>query len=267
MHHAPLTAAAVRQGIGRSIDRPGIVSTVAQPLDPNVGIDNNHLYANLQSGYGDNAAGFHTLDAATATQLFDQGGLSADPHGTWTLRGLPVTLHLTWATDDPWSAAVGPVIAAELVSAGFDVASSPVPSDVLMGTVLPSGSFDLALAPVEAGAYPTAMAAAFSTLEGPAGSVTSQDWSGFDDPKVDALFTAAARELAGQSAQALYQQIDQVLWQELPTLPLFAEPAVLVSSLSMLGAQPNPGGAGVLWDADQWFYLVPAPPKGTPARA
>jgi peptide/nickel transport system substrate-binding protein len=266
VRHAPLSAAAVRQGIGRSIDRPGIVSAVAQPLDPMVGIDNDHLLANVQSGYGDNAAGFHTVDRDTATELFVQGGLAADPHGTWTLRGAPVQLQFTWASDDPWSAAVGPMIAGELVSAGFDVASTPVPGDLLAGSVLPAGAFDLALAPVESGAYPTAMSAYFSTL-GASGSGTSRDWSGFDDPKVDALFTQAARELAGQSARALYQQIDQELWQELPTLPLFAEPNVLVSSVSMLGEDPNPGGAGVLWDAALWFFLVPAPPKGTTAHA
>ena len=264
VHREALSTASVRQGIGRSIDRHGIVTAVAQPLDPMVGLDNNHLFANVQSTYADNAAGFHTVDPATATQLFVQGGLVADTQGTWTLHGAPVTLRLTWAADDPWSADTGPIVAAELVSAGFDVQSEPVPEAELMGTVLPTGDFDLALAPVPAGAYPSAMAASFSTLDGTPGTGTSTDWSGFDDPKVDALFTSAARELAGQSAAALYQQIDQELWQELPTLPLFAEPVVLVSSVSMLGPQPDPGGPGILWDAPSWFFLVAARATGSP---
>jgi len=267
VRRSPLSDAAVRQGIGRSIDRQGIVETVAQPVDPMVGVDNDHLFANVQPGYSDNAAGFHTVDPGTAVQLFDQGGLVADAHGTWTVKGAPVTLQLVWASDDPWSAATGPILAAELVAAGFDVTSTPVPAEQLLGSVLPDGDFDLALAPVASGAYPTAMAASFSTLEAQLGAAGSQDWSGFDDPKLDALFTEAARELAGQSAAALYQQIDQALWQELPTLPLFAEPTVLVSDVTMLGPQPNPGGSGLLWDASNWFYLVPAPAKGAPTHA
>jgi peptide/nickel transport system substrate-binding protein len=265
--HAPFTSAAVRQGIGQSIDRLGIVTSVAQSLDPMVSLDNDHLHANVQSGYEDNATGYPAADPEAAKALFAQGGLVADQHGTWTSHGAPVVVHLAWAADDPWSSAAGPIIAAELVSAGFDVAAQPVPSVVLLGSVLPTGAFDLALAPVAAGAYPTAMVRYFSTMDGPARTGASFDWSGFDDPKVDALFTEAAQDLAGQSAQALYQQIDQVLWQELPTLPLFAEPIVVVSAVNLFGPQPDPGGSGVLWDADQWFFLVPAPPKGTPARA
>jgi len=263
----PFTSAAVRQGIGLSIDRRGIVTSVAQPLNPMVGPDNDHLFANVQSGYANDATGYSSVDPDAAKASFVQGGLVADPHGTWTHLGAKVLLHLTWAADDAWSSAVGPVIAAELVSAGFDVAAEPVPGAELFGTVLPTGAFDLALAPVPAGAYPSAMARSFSTTDGPARAGASSDWSGFDDPKVDTLFSEAAQNLAGQAAQALYRQIDQALWTELPTMPLFAEPVVLVSAVDLLGLQPDPGGSGVLWDADQWFYLVPAPPRGIPARA
>jgi glutathione transport system substrate-binding protein len=266
VRQAPFNSAAVRQGIGRSLDRPAIVAAAGQPLDPLVGLDNNHLFANGQTAYADNAAGFHTADPATASQLLTQGGLVATPAATWTLHGTPVSLRVAWASDDPFAAAAGPVVASQLEAAGFAVTSEPLSSTAL-SVALASGSFDLALAPVAASAYPTTMAKYFSTLEGGPGTGVSQDWSGFDDPKVDALFTSASRELAGQSAVALYQQIDQELWQELPTLPLFAEPQVLVSSVSLLGPRPNPGGSGLLWEAATWFYLVPAPPKGATAHA
>ncbi|HYA69277.1 MAG TPA: ABC transporter family substrate-binding protein [Acidimicrobiales bacterium] len=260
---SPFSSTDVRLGIAQSIDRLGIVTSVAQPLDPMVGPDDNHLFANVQGAYADDATGDGSIDVEAARSLFAQAGLVADQRGTWTRQGSPVMVHLAWASDDPLSAAVGPIIAAELVSAGFDVATQPVSSTQLVSTVLPTGAFDLALAPVPAGAYPTAMARYFSTMDGPVRTGASFDWSGFDDPKVDALFAQAAQDLAGQSAQSLYQQIDQELWLELPTLPLFAEPMIVTSAVDLLGPQPDPGGSGVLWNADQWFDLVPA----SPARA
>jgi peptide/nickel transport system substrate-binding protein len=157
-----------------------------------------------------------------------------------------------WAADDPWSAAVGPIVAAQLVAAGFDVDATPMSSAQLYGTALPTGAFDLALVPVDTSAYPSAMGAVFSTSPAITGGAPSQDWSGFEDPKVDALFAQAAQELAPPQAHATYQQIDQALWSAMPTLPLFAEPTLLVWSSTMSGVLDDPGGAGPLWNVRLW---------------
>jgi peptide/nickel transport system substrate-binding protein len=153
VRHSPLDSELIREGIAHAIDRVGIVTRVTQPLQHDAWLDNSHLFANLQSNYVDNASGYETVDTATADALLAQGGLVADPDGTWTLHGTPVTLDLTWADDDPWSAAVGPLLAGQLVGVGFDVDTTPVPTSQLFGAVLPTATFDLALVPVPASAY------------------------------------------------------------------------------------------------------------------
>ena len=127
VRHAPLDSVAIRQGIAHAIDRVGIVTRVAQPLEHYAWQDSNHLFANIQNAYQDNGIGYETVDLSAADALLAAGGLVADAHGTWTSHGLPVTLDLTWSADDPWSAAVGPLVASQLVSAGFDVTTAPVP--------------------------------------------------------------------------------------------------------------------------------------------
>jgi ABC-type transport system substrate-binding protein len=88
----------------------------------------------------------------------------------------------------------------------------------------------------------------------------TQDWTGFDDPKIDALFTQAEQDLSANQAGAIYQEIDQDLWLDMPTLPLLAEPDFVAFSASVSGVQSDPGGLGALWDMNDWAPLVAARP-------
>ena len=78
VRHAPLDDVAVREGIAHAIDRADIVTTIAQPLDSSIWEDNNHIFANSQPQYMDDASGYVTADPATAARLLSQGGLVPD---------------------------------------------------------------------------------------------------------------------------------------------------------------------------------------------
>lgn len=258
--HAPLANAVVRQGIAHDIDRADLVTSLIQPINPFVWEDNNHLFANADPWYADDAGSYVQVDAPTAAKDLSAGGLVADANGTWTWHGTPMTLTLAWASDDPWSALVGPVVAAQLVAAGFDVATDPVPAPALYGSVLPTGAFDLALVPLATGAYPNALAQAFGVIPGiPAGAL--HDWSGFDDPRIDGLFAQAAQQLAATPDRQLYTQTDAALWVAMPSLPLFAEPEIMAWSAAVTGVKDDPAALGPLWSATTWAQLRPATTK------
>ncbi|HTZ07666.1 MAG TPA: ABC transporter substrate-binding protein, partial [Acidimicrobiales bacterium] len=80
--HDPLSSAPVRQGIAHDIDRAAVVTAVGEPENHLVWEDNDHLFANVQSGYDDDAAGYQSADPATATRLLDGAGLAQDGSGT-----------------------------------------------------------------------------------------------------------------------------------------------------------------------------------------
>jgi len=262
VRHAPLDNEVVRQGIAHDIDRADLVTTLIQPVDPLVWEDNDHLFANSSPWYSDDAVGYDQLDLVTGAKDLTAGGLTADAEGTWDWHGAPVTLTVAWASDDGWSALVGPAVAAQLVAAGFDVITDPVPSPELMGSVLPAANFDLALVPLTTGPYPTQLAADFGTSTGsPAGA--GQDLSGFDDPKIDALFAQAAQQLAATPDQQLYRQLDSELWTAMPTLPLFAEPQVVAWSASLVHVTDDAGTFGPLWSATSWSELRASNPKAS----
>ena len=261
----PLDNTLVRQGIAHALDRAQLVTGLVQPLDPLAWEDNNHLFANVQAPYADDATGYTQPDPATAVRDLTLGGLVPSSAGPWAFHGAGVQLTLAWASDDPWSALVGPAVAAQLVAAGFGVSARPVPAAALQDSVLPGGAFDLALVPVQASAYPSHLASLFGAGSGPAGGVY-KNWSGFDDPKIDALFAQASGQLGATQEAQYYRQVDEALWAAMPTLPLFAEPTVVAWSASLTGVKTIPGPLGPLWSAGSWATLVAAPSKSA-ARA
>ena len=264
--HPPLDDGLVRQGIAHAIDRAQLVTRLVQPLDPLAWEDNNHLFANVQAPYADDAGAYTQPDPATAARDLSAAGLVPSAAGPWTFHGTPVQLRLAWATDDPWSASAGPAIAAQLVAAGFEVASDPVPAASLTGSVLPGGDFDLALVPVQASAYPSHLAGVFGAGAGSTGGADA-NWSGFDDPKIDALFVQASQQLGASQEAQYYRQVDTALWTAMPTLPLFAEPTVVAWSASLSGVKALPGSLGPLWSAGSWAELAPLAPKSaSPSR-
>jgi peptide/nickel transport system substrate-binding protein len=258
---APLDRVAVRQGIGHAIDRDGLVQNLVAPLMRTAWEDNDHLAPNVvRAAYDDDAGSNHAPDPVSEANLLTGAGVRADGVGTWAWQGHPLTLNLVWSSADPWSELVGPAIAAQLVSAGFDVATDPVPSSVALASVLGAGTFDLALVPVPAVAYQSQMQSAFSMSPAAGSSAALRDWSGYDSATVDALYAQAARQLNGAKAQAVYQQIDQHLWTDLPSVPLFAEPQLTVSSVNLSDVHDD-AGAGILWNAATWRYLRPGPTR------
>jgi ABC-type transport system substrate-binding protein len=140
-----------------------------------------------------------------------------------------------------------------------------VPGSQLKSAVLPGAAFELALVPVDATAYPSRLGGVFSPTATAGSTSLSQDWSGFDDPKVDALFSQAQGDLSANQSGGIYQEIDQDLWLDMPTFPLFAEPTFAAFSTSLVGVQDDPGGLGALWAMNAWAPLVGAPPSGPAA--
>jgi peptide/nickel transport system substrate-binding protein len=251
-------SAATRQGVALELDRRSIVHELVGPLDPGVEVDDDFLATNAQRSYTRDGTQFDSVDAAEATGLLESAGLRKDSKGSWESGGAPVALDLRWATGDPWSDLVAPAIEAELLEAGFEVHAQPLAKTELDASDLHDTDWDLALLPTQASAYPGQMARYYSTSSGVTGQGESLDTSGFDAPDVDALFDDAALELDPARAALLYQQIDLLLWQAMPALPLFAEPTLLVNDADLSGLQADAGGAGPLWGAASWAILGPA---------
>lgn len=252
---APLQSEAVRQALSHLIDRTKLVTQLVQPLEPRAWVDDSFLFPNSQSGYRDDGQDYLGTDPSEAAQLLAGAGITPNSQGVEEMAGAPVTLTLVWAAGDPWSAMVGPVIAADLQAAGFNVASDPVAGSSVAAAVAPGGPWDLAVVPVPGQAYTSMLAPAYSTAFGTFGADGVRDLSGFDSAAVDAEFHRASRQLFAVTAASDYHQIDTELWTAMPALPLFAEPTLTAWSASIAGVEGDDGGAGLLWNAQRLAFV------------
>ena len=68
---------------------------------------------------------------------------------------------------------------------------------------------------------------------------------------------------SGTRRPAYYGQADTQLWDEMVSLPLFAEPAALAWSRTIGGVTPTPRSDAILWYAQLWAVRAPESTSNT----
>ena len=200
-----------------------------------------------------------------AAALLQASGLvrtAGDPYYHYAF-GEPFQLHMVYDASDPWAVAAGPLIRAQLEAAGLDTTLLPVADAPKTGQVLAAGFADLALMPVTFSPYLSQMLSWYTTLLGPAGKNGSQDWTNYSNSRFDQLVQTASQQLNLNTAAGYYGQADAQLWDDMVSLPLFAEPTALAWSRTIGGVTPTPRSDSLLWYAQLWAVRVPESTSNT----
>lgn len=75
---------------------------------------------------------------------------------------------------------------------------------------------------------------------------------GFANPRIDQLIAELAVTADANRRFELAAEAEAILWDELPTLPLYEEPRTIASINELHGVVANPSAAGVGWNMDRW---------------
>jgi peptide/nickel transport system substrate-binding protein len=54
---------------------------------------------------------------------------------------------------------------------------------------------------------------------------------------------------------SLLGEAEAILWNEMPTIPLFDQPRTIAHSKGMHAVVPNPTRSGSGWNMDRWILL------------
>ena len=200
-----------------------------------------------------------------AAALIQAAGLVRTPGNPYyhSAFGTPFVLHMVVDESDPWAAAVAPVIHSELVAAGLDTTLYPVTSARAAGQILAAEFADLAVVPVTFTPYLSQTLSWYTTLLGPPGKNGSQDWTNYSSSQFDKLLQTASQQLNPNTAAGYYAQADTQLWDEMVSLPLFAEPTALAWSRTIGGVTPTPRSDALLWFAQLWAVRAPESTSNT----
>jgi peptide/nickel transport system substrate-binding protein len=166
--------------------------------------------------------------------------------------GVPFTLHMMVDESDPWAASAAPTIRADLQAAGINTDIETATSASTAGEALAGGYADLALLPVTFSPFLSQTLAWYTTLLGAPGKNGSQDWTAYNNVQFEQLVESASQQLNADTAAGIYDQADTQLWDQMVSLPLYAEPAVLAWSRSVGGVVQESRGTSLLWYARYW---------------
>jgi peptide/nickel transport system substrate-binding protein len=280
----------LRAGIALLINRQDLVNQQVSWAVPGIAVADSHVNVQGQQNYKPASTGATTTipvpTSSTSTTVIGAGGsvnfpvtpvpdqaasfieasgLVRSPGDPYyhSAFGTPFQLHLVYDVSDPWAATVGPAIVAELDAAGLDTTLYAVDSAAQAGRVLAARFADLALLPVTFTPYMSQTLSWYTMLLGPAGKNGSQDWTGFSNGQFDQLVETASQQLNPNTAAGYYAQADTLLWDEMVSLPLFAEPAALVWSRTIGGVTPTPRSDSLLWFAQLWAVRAPESTNNT----
>jgi len=256
--------AAARQAVAHAVDRRDLLSQVFGGIDPGLAVNDSHLALAWQNSYSaSTAAGeYDQPDPASTVRLLGTLGYAKGPGGLYLdAAGRPLTLRMAVEEGDPWIDATASVLVAQLKAAGITVVALPVAGEAGLAAAAAANSYDMALVTRTSGPFPSATRAWYTEAPIRHGA-SDQDWSQFDDPEVDQLFVRAAQVLNPDTGSAVYDQIDDQLWDQMVALPLFGEPGLLANGVQIANVTYNPSVDGVLWNVDQWTRMRPAPATG-----
>ncbi|MFZ0248373.1 MAG: ABC transporter substrate-binding protein [Acidimicrobiales bacterium] len=281
----------LRVAIALSINRQDLVNQQVSWASPGIAPGNSHLVVQGQVNYKSPSNGSSTTTvppptSSTSTTVIGAGGSVNFPvtpvptqaaafiAATGMVRtpgdpyyhssfGTPFVLRMVYDSSDPWATAAAPVLQSELQAAGLQTTLTAVAGAAQTGQVLAAGFADLAVLPQTFTPYMSQTIALYTQLLGPAGKNGSQNWTGFSNSQFDALVTKASQQLNPNTALGYYTQADTMLWDNMVSLPLFAEPTVLVWSRTVGGVNAEPRSTSLLWFAQLWAVKVPESTNNT----
>jgi ABC-type transport system substrate-binding protein len=271
----------LRYAIGLSINRQQLLNQQVSWAAPGITVANSHIYVQGQPGYkpapsatvptttipvptsststtaigaGGSVNFPVTPVPAQAAAYFEASGLvkTADSPYYHSAFGVPFTLHMVVDESDPWAASAAPAIRADLLAAGLNTDIETATSAAAAGGALAGGYADMALLPVTFSPYLAQTLAWYTTLLGAPGKNGSEDWTGYDNTQFEQLVSMASQQLNADTAAGIYQQADTQLWDQMVSLPLYAEPAALAWSRSVGGVVQESRSTSLLWFARYW---------------
>lgn len=243
---------------------------------------------------GSSGAGIAAFNPVAALSSFRSVGFMPGAGGALRAGGTGpvVTLSLLVPTGNFAVEQAASVVQAELNDIGIRVVLRDESLNTMLATSLPTGQYEMALAPFLLSTFAAIQAPIYSgsvqpsvpasppvdrnrvgvtkgfvaspgtsgTEPGAEGAgVVTRDIFGLDDTTVTTDLSEALTNLNPSDDLRLIGDADNELWLDVPTIPLFQQPIDVVYSSDLRGVSEGSTWAGVFWDAQVWEIQQNAP--------
>ena len=245
----------VRRAVALALDRELIVAALMRPFSDSAEPLGNRVYMNGQAQYQDNTpAEFRIRDVAAARGTLEQGGWTAGDDGVYTLDGRRLSLRIRTTGGNPRREQFQELVQNQLGEAGIKITIDNLPGGEIFGPVFgsendppgPPGDFDLVIFAWVGGPLP-----ASSTLQ-VFGTGSDSNPGAYVDEQVNDLLTEATFTLDLDRQAELLNQADALMWQSLPSVPVYQLPFLLAWNDALDNLEDNPTLESFTWNLEEW---------------
>lgn len=233
----------LREAFARCVPRERIVENLIRPQNPDAEVLQARLTYSFQPDYADqvaatNAADYAEQDIEAAAAILEE------------LDMVGMDVRIGYQQPNPRRTNQVELIRDACNEAGFNIIDNG--SDDFFGVGLDQGDFEVALFAWVGSAYVSGAASTFQTPEACAPGSKGNNNGCYSNPEVDALFDELLAELDPDAARELVKQIEAILWEDLPTIPVFTFPALAAWADDVQGVVPNFTQGGITWNMEEW---------------
>jgi len=240
---AILADPALRRAVAQGINRQAVADALIGQIVPDVTPLGNYLYVQGSQDYVDHSQGI-AYDPAAARAALDKLGWTSPGAGQIRTRnGQPLSLRYVTTADNPISERISQLTQAQLREIGVGAEFVPAASADLFDEFVTPGNFDMVGFGFSGTPLPVSATRNIYATSG------EQNYGNIGSPEIDQMYDRAIRELDDAARTRLGQEIDQVIWELMPQLPLFQRPGAYAvqSTVANFGAR---GFADVIYTDD-----------------
>jgi peptide/nickel transport system substrate-binding protein len=244
----------VRKAFALALNRQEIVDQTVGQFSSDAQVLNNRLWETNQPEYQDNAPEqYNAPDPEGAKALLQQSGytLGADGIFTHPQRG-KLSIRIDTTANNPLRQTTIEVMIPQLKAAGIE-ASFNVNTDIFAGpdkpTSLIAGGFQAALFAWVGNPFVSSQPPIYQS---PQGGAVGQNYARVGTPEIDALLDQLISTTEREEQVRIANEVDTLLWDLMPTIPLYQKPTFIAYSSTIDGVEDSPTQAGPLWNASTW---------------
>jgi peptide/nickel transport system substrate-binding protein len=237
---------AVRKAFATGLNVQQIVDRTVKQFSDKATVLGNRFYMNGQPQYQDHRGSYGNGDIAAAEKLLTDAGYTKGGDGIYAKGGKRLSFNISTTQGNKLRETQEELVQAQAKQFGMEIKIKNADADVLFNKWLPQGQFDISNFAWVGTPFPVSSnQPIFST-----GS--AQNYGKYSNPKFDQLMTQAIATLDEKQAADLANQADQILWDDMATLPLYQKPQLLAYRNTFTGIGENLSSQGPFWNAGTW---------------
>jgi peptide/nickel transport system substrate-binding protein len=243
----PLLAdVAVRKAFATGLNIQQIVDRTVKQFSDKATILGNRFFMNGQPEYQDHRGSYGNGDIAAAEKLLTDAGYAKGGDGIFAKGGKKLSFNISTTQGNKLRETQEQLIQAQAKEFGMELKIKNAEADVLFGEWLPKGNFDISNFAWVGTPFPV------SSNQPTFATGSAQNYGKYSNPKVDELFTQAIAQLDPAKSAELVNQVDQLLWDDMATLPLYQKPQLIGWRNTFTGIGDNLSSQGPFWNAGLW---------------